>query len=238
MSESLMATQDPGRAKARIWPMYRTVVGVGISCALVIVIVFELTRPIIERNKVEMRKQAIFHVLPAAKRMATFQRTDDGSFELAAAETKQNDLVFAGFDDSDQLVGLAIEAQAMGYADVIRIIYGYSFEQQAVIGIRVLESRETPGLGDRIETDEHFLQNFQRLDVRLNENGDGLAHPIEFAKQGEKTADWQIDGISGATISSRATAKMLSESTAEWIPSVQARKTDFINVVDGQQDGR
>ena len=60
-------------------------------------------------------------------------------------------LVFAGYDDNDQLVGLAIEAQAMGYQDVIRLIYGYSFEAQAIIGIRVLESRETPGLGDRIE---------------------------------------------------------------------------------------
>lgn len=238
MSESLLATQDSGPAKARIWPMYRTVVGVGVFCALVIVIVFEVTRPIIERNKIEMRKQAIFHVLPAAKRMATFQQTDSGSFELAAAETEQNDLVFAGYDNNDQLVGLAIETQAMGYADVIRLIYGYSFEEQAVIGIRVLESRETPGLGDRIETDERFLQNFQRLDVRLNEHGDGLAHPIEFVKQGEKTADWQIDGISGATISSQATAKMLRESTAKWIPSVAARKTDFLNEVDGQQDGR
>lgn len=238
MSGSSMATQDPGRTKTGIWPMYRAVVGVGIFCALVIVIVFELTRPIIEQNRIELRKQAIFHVLPAATRMETFQRTDSGRFKLDSGEAGQNTPVFAGYDDNDELVGLAIEAQAMGYADVIRLIYGYSFEKQAVIGIRVLESRETPGLGDRIETDENFLQNFQRLDVRLNKSGDGLAHPIEFVKPGQKTAEWQIDGISGATISSRATAKMLSESTAGWIPSVVAGKTDFLIEVDDQQDDK
>ncbi len=103
-----------------------------------------------------------------------------------------------------------------------------------MIGIRVLESRETPGLGDRIETDEQFLKNFERLDVRLSASHDGLAHPIEFVKQGEKTAAWQIEGISGATISSKATAKMLRESTEKWIPLVQQHRSDFQPATHGQ----
>lgn len=234
MSESLTAAHDPVRTKTKIWPMYRAVVGVGIFCALVIVLVFELTRPIIERNRIELRKQAIFDVLPAAKRTATFRQTDSGSFELVSGDAEQGKLVFAGYDDNDQLIGLAIEAQAMGYADVIRLIYGYSFEDQAVIGIRVLESRETPGLGDRIEKDEQFLKNFESLDVRLAAGGDSLAQPVEFVKQGQKTAAWQVEGISGATISSQATATMLGESTVEWIPRVQARKTDFSMEVNVQ----
>ena len=46
----------------------------------------------------------------------------------------------------------------MGYQDVIRILlYGYSPEHQAIVGMRVLESRETPGLGDKIEKDPAFL---------------------------------------------------------------------------------
>ena len=45
----------------------------------------------------------------------------------------------------------------MGYQDVIRVLYGYSFDTEAIIGIRVLESKETPGLGDKIETDPDFL---------------------------------------------------------------------------------
>ena len=191
----------------------------------------------IERNRAELRRQAIFDVLPGAHRSAAFHLTDSGKFELASADDDDGELVFAGYDDKDALVGLAIEAQEMGYQDVIRLIYGYSFETQAIIGIRVLESRETPGLGDRIESDEQFLKNFDRLDVQVATSGGGLAHPIEFVKPGKKTDAWQIDGISGATISSRATANMLSESAARWIPRVWPQKSDFFARENEQSDG-
>ncbi len=217
--------------------MYRAVVGVGVACALMIVVVYEVTRPVIERNRAELRRQAIFDVLPGAYRSAAFRLTDSGTFEFVSADDDAGDLVFAGYDDKDGLVGLAIEAQAMGYQDVIRLIYGYSFETQAIIGIRVLESRETPGLGDRIESDEQFLKNFDRLDVQMATSGDALAHPIEFVKPGKKADGWQIDGISGATISSRATAKMLSESAARWIPRVWPRKSDFLAKENEQSHG-
>ena len=109
---------------------------------------------------------------------------------------------------------------------------------EAIIGIRVLESRETPGLGDRIETDLQFQKNFEKLDVRLNDAADALAHPIEFVKPGQKTADWQIDGISGATISSQATAEMLRLSADWWIPRVQARRQDFVHPKNEQPNGQ
>ncbi len=209
---------DPGTP--RIWPMYRALICVGVVCALVIVVVYEVTRPIIRENKLAFRRQAIIEVLPAATKSAAFLLMEDGRFELASAESEEANLIFAGFDDQDDLIGLAIEAQGMGYQDNIRVLYGYSFDQQAIIGFRVLDSLETPGLGDRIETDKPFLQNFENLDVRVTATGDELQHPIEFVKPGQKNAAWQIDGISGATISSTAIAKMLSESSAQWIPRV------------------
>jgi electron transport complex protein RnfG len=225
---SLAAAQPMQSGKNRIWPMYRAVVGVGVACALIIVFFYEVTRPVIARNLAELRRQAIFDVLPGARRSAAFRLNQNGAFESAAAEDK-GELVFAGYDENDALVGLAFETQGMGYQDTIRLIYGYSLEKQAVIGIRVLESRETPGLGDRIESDGQFLKNFDELDVGVDASGDKLAHLIEFVKPGQKTAAWQIDGISGATISSRATAKMLSESTSVWIPRVWAHKEDFLS---------
>ena len=235
MSESQTAfAGDSVPGKPRIWPMYRTLVGVGVACALVIVIVYEVTRPIIQRNKLEFRSQAIIDVLPLAQKSAAFRLTDSGRFERTSMDSEAANLIFAGYDDRDALVGLAIQAQAMGYQDTIQILYGYSFEAQAIIGIRVLESRETPGLGDGIETDAQFLRNFENLDVRLTANGEKLVHHIEFVKPGQKNAAWQIDGISGATISSQATARMLSESSVRWIPRVGARKADFSYTKDEQ----
>ena len=136
-------------------------------------------------------------------------------------------LVYAGYDDAQQLVGLAVEAQGMGYQDVIALIYGYSFAEQAIIGIQVLESKETPGLGDKIETDPAFLENFQGLDVSVRGDGSALANPIVPVKHGEKTQPWEVDGITGATISSVAIANLLDRSAQYWVPNIRSNLRDF-----------
>jgi electron transport complex protein RnfG len=203
----------------------------------VIVLAFEFTRPIIQRNQVNARQRAIAHVLPGTQRSVAFRWTDDGKFELTADNSTEPDLVFAGYDSQGALVGLALEASGMGYADNIRLIYGYSLESEAIIGTKVLETRETPGLGDRIEFDKQFLKNFVRLDVRVAESGDRLVHPIEFVKAGQKTADWQIDGISGATISSRAITEALNKSASQWVPRIRQRRSDFLSKGNEQPHG-
>jgi len=214
--------------KAKIWPMYRAVVGLGFLCGFIIVGVYEGTKPIIQRNRIEMREQAIKDVLPGAVTTQAFMLNEQEQFVTVPSALKNGGLLFAGYDESDHLVGLAIEAQGMGYQDVVRLLYGYSFESETILGIRVLESRETPGLGDRIESDPVFLKNFGTLDVRLTSDGSSVANPIEFVKPGEKTDDWQIDGISGATITSRATATLLRESSTSWLPKVNAQKDAFL----------
>ena len=213
--------------------IYAVVFSVGVVCSLAIVTAHEITRPIITGNKVAFRQRSIPRVLPNTVAIETYRFDETtGQFRTASSDASGSDLVFAGFDRQRKLVGLAIEAQGMGYQDTIGLLYGYLFDQQAIVGVQVLESRETPGLGDRIETDVNFARNFDRLDVALSPDGRQPAHPIEFVKPGKKTAQWQIDGISGATISSRAIAEILRDSTAYWVPRVYPRQSDFL-----QSDG-
>jgi Na+-translocating ferredoxin:NAD+ oxidoreductase subunit G len=208
--------------------IYGVVLGVGIVCSVSIASVYEATRPIIARNQIALRQAAILDVLPTAATVTAFRlEVSTDQFKQVSPDEEGDNLVFAGFDPNGQLVGFAIETRGMGYQDFIRLLYGYSTDAKAVIGIRVLASRETPGLGDRIETDTAFLANFKQLDVRLNEDGTQLAHPIEFVKPSTRTEAWQVDGITGATISSRATALMIGESAAHWIPHIESRRHDF-----------
>jgi electron transport complex protein RnfG len=209
------------------WPMYRAMVGVGLGCGLLIVVVFQLTRPIIARNEAEALQRAIFHVLPAASASVTFVRSEEGWRAVAAGESAAGPRVYAAYDEAQQLVGVAVEARQMGYQDVIRLLYGYSPADEAIVGIRVLESRETPGLGDRIEKDPDFLANFGRLDVALTADRGALAHPIEAVKHGEKAHPWQVDGITGATISSVAVANALARSAGQWVPQILRDLDDF-----------
>ncbi len=219
MSGAELATNP---APTSAWHMYRAMVGVGLLCGLLIVTVYQATLPIIEQNKAEALQRAIFHVLPAATRSTTFALDDKDGFESIDGDATGRRLVYAGYDDDGSLVGLAVEAQGMGYQDVIALIYGYSPAEQAIIGIQVLESKETPGLGDKIETDPDFLRNFERLDVSLRDDQTGLANPIVPVKSGEKTHPWEVDGITGATISSVAIANILDISAQYWVPRIEA----------------
>jgi len=209
--------------------MYRSMVGIGLLCGFLIVVVFDLTKPVIERKKAEALQAAIFEVLPEAGSATTYLLEDDGTFEplTEGADAAPGRAVHAGYAEDGRLVGLAIEAEGMGYQDVIRVLYGYSFDLDAVVGVRVLESRETPGLGTRIETDPSFLENFERLDVRLDAAGESLANPISAVKHGTKEHPWQIDAITGATISSNAMATILDRSASFWVPRIRRRLDDF-----------
>jgi len=209
------------------WPMYRAMVGVGLLCGALIVTVFQVTKPVIEKNRAEALQRAIFQVLPDARSSATFRYDEGSGFAPLEGEATGQPLVYAAYDDSGELVGLALEAAGMGYADVISVLYGYSFDKQAIVGIQVLESKETPGLGDKIETDPGFLENFVRLDVTLGSDNASLANPIVPVKHGTKQQPWEVDSITGATISSKAIANMLNESAAWWIPRVREHAADF-----------
>lgn len=214
-------------APTSTWHMYRAMVGVSVCCGLLIVSAFQVTRPVIERNRAEALQNAIFRVLPNATTSTTFRLNESGGFSVLDGKGAGEALIYAGYDDDEKLVGFAVEARGMGYQDVISLIYGYSFAEEAITGIQVLESKETPGLGDKIETDPEFLKNFERLDISLVEEGSALANPIVAVKHGKKTNPWEVDGITGATISSEAIANILNNSAQHWAPRIRANLGDF-----------
>ena len=218
------------------WPMYRALVGVGVACGLLIVSVYVLTLPVIARNEAEALQKAVLQVLPGAVAKASFVFAADGTFHPATEAGSGGEMVHAGYDAEGHLVGVAVEGQGMGYQDVIRILYGYAPGQQVIVGMQVLASKETPGLGDKIEKDAAFLANFRALDVRVAADGENLEHQIDAVKQGTKTSPWQIDGITGATISSKAIASILRLGSEQWVPRLHARQADLVS--GGGPDGK
>lgn len=207
--------------------MLRAMVGIGIMCALMIVLTFEGTLPRIEKLKAEALEKAIFKVIPGSATKITYQLDQNKTFTEADDEDKEAQLVYAGYDENGKLAGLAIEASGIGFADVLRILYGYDPEKQAVVGFYVLESKETPGLGDKIEKDDNFLANFEALDVSLTEDLSALKNMVVPVKNGAKESPWEVDCITGATISSRAIGNILGASTQKWIPLLYENKETF-----------
>ena len=207
-------------APANSWKMLQAMVGIGILCALLIVLTFQGTLERIENNRAEALEKAIFNVIPGISKKKTFMIGADHEIMEVKGDEGAGQLVYAGYDENNKLVGLAIEAAGMGYADIIRILYGYDPEKQVVFGFNVMETKETPGLGDKIEKDPRFLANFEALDVSLDEQAQDLNHDVVTVKQGEKENPWEIDGITGATISSRAIGNIIRTSTEDLLPVI------------------
>jgi len=167
-------------------------------CGAVIVIAYLYTAPLIKHNQDMRIQEAALAVAPQAARMQTVT-VDSVHF-------------FLGFNKSDSLVRIAIEAQGQGFSDQIRVLYAYDPRTQTITGFKAVESKETPGIGDKINSDAEFLANFQALDA---------TQPIVAVKHGKKVHAYEIDGITGATISSKAVAKLMQKSQQKVLPIVQ-----------------
>jgi electron transport complex protein RnfG len=102
----------------------------------------------------------------------------------------------------------AITGEGPGFQDIIGLLYGYLPDKRVIVGMEVLESRETPGLGDKIYKDADFIANFLEL---------AIDPTIVMVKKGRKSAPNEVDAISGATISSKAVVRIINESNEKWL---------------------
>jgi len=226
-TETTEAPATPGLA------MLRTLGLVAALSGFLVVLAYQLTLPLIEENKRIAIERALFKVVPGAVSRRDFLVSDKGILPLDGEGTGAGTLIYAGYDAEGKLAGVALEAAAQGYQDVIRVLYGYDPACQCLRGIEVLKMAETPGIGDKIAKDPAFLKNFEALDVRVNASSNALEHPIVTVKNGSKTEQWQIDAISGATISSKAVARMLNDSAQATLPIIY-RHLEQLNNVPGE----
>ena len=162
-----------------------------------------------------MRKQIIYGIQPS------------GVLAILPVLEEVNPRLFAGYYGWGNFLGILIEASDRGYADVISAMYTYSPEKQTITGFKVVDMRETPGLGDRIRSDRPFAENFTDLDAKFDFDKNQSTHPITVVKHWAKKNAWEIDVISGAIISSRAVGRMLRKYIQDVAPVI-AKNPDRI----------
>ncbi len=188
----------------------------GFFSGLILVSAFLYTRPIIEQNRMEALQEAIFQVLPGVTRFETLELRDGQLVEIGEEkeEAPPGDAprqIYAGYNEQGGLVGFAISSEEPGYQDLIVALFGYDPEEEEVIGLEILESKETPGLGDKIMKDPEFKANFEALEVEPQ---------IRVVPKGEKEKPNQIEAITGATISSKAVGRLVEKGLEEWRPHI------------------
>ena len=177
----------------------------GALSGLVIVVVQAWATPLIEQNRARTLQSAVLEVLPGSK--SSKPMVWSGGKLTEASDPPPPDAVFAGYNADGKLVGYGIRGEGAGFQDTIRLIIGYDASGRKIIGYRVLESKETPGLGDRIFKDKRFNEAFSSLHVDPT---------VVLTKPGEAKKKNEIDAISGATISSKAVLKIVNASLVTW----------------------
>jgi electron transport complex protein RnfG len=147
--------------------------------------VAELTTPLIRAHALRELKQGISDVLPGLKDYE--ERFKEEHFEI-----------YEGKDEGGKTVGYAIVRKGAGFSDSIKLIFGVNEDFSKIYSLKVLEQKETPGLGAKIMDKRSFLQFWQDK---------SLAEPIEYSKPpkpGEHLEENEVNAITGATISSEA----------------------------------
>lgn len=191
---------------------------VAMLSGLLVVITWQLTFAPIEENKRIMIEKAIFQVIPNAQYRQSYTITDEG---LIPGDEGKGLPFFAAFDKTGKLRGIALASAAQGYAGMVNLLYGYDPQCACIRGFSIIKMAETPGLGDKILTDENFLANFNALDAQLNSDNSALNNPIISVKHGSKSNPWEVDAISGATITSKAVAKAINQSAQLILPKLK-----------------
>jgi len=175
-----------------------------IACAIVfgcaLAGVAGATRDRIERNKQEATQAAIREVVPGAAR----------GVELSDAEPADlADGIYRALDADGTQVGWAVTARGAGFADMITVLVGLKPDGISVTGIAILESNETPGLGDKIKSGPRYRDQFA---------GTTVARPIEGVPRTEPADGNKIHTITAATISSQSVVAIINQRCVELGP--------------------
>ncbi len=174
----------------------------GALAGLLIVGVFVWAQPRILAHQARVLAAAVSEVLQQPARFETLW-VIDGELTTALPAGRDStafERVWLGYDANDAVVGFAIAGAEPGFQDIIRLIFGWEPESGKLLGMKVLENKETPGLGDKIVKDSVFVGAFA-----------GAISPIVGVKKGSGSGgEDEVDMITGATISSRAVIDIIN----------------------------
>ena len=166
---------------------------VALCCALTLAVIHYITASRVEEQKKMLLERSLNSVLRAHR----YEKYENGM------------VYFEAYDKEGIVVGWCLSLSGKGYAGDINLLVGLGSNEK-ITGVKVLEHKETPGLGSQIsdveyeQTESAFLSQFKGK----------IARDIVLVK-GE-TKD-NIQAITGATISSRAVVEGVRQGVEKFL---------------------
>lgn len=150
----------------------------------------------------EQRKFQAEEALRKGKQQAyetaeSFKKID---FALPDGLSKDNIVDFEAALKGEDVIGFLVQTQAKGYTGQVPFLVAFDKEGK-VLKVVALANTETPGLGQRV-SELGFLNQFK-----------GLTAGQTYGLKGKTQGDQEVDALSSATISSKATTTALNNAS-------------------------
>lgn len=188
-----------------IWKSGVTLAIVAAFCTSLVALTWQLTADRIEANKKAWLERSLQPALAGlffdgsvTESMITIPAPHD----LPGSEAA---IIYRVYANDEPVAALFVVSARDGYAGPIRLLIGVAMDG-TVTGVRALEHKETPGLGDRIDvTKSDWVMQF---------DGHSLIDPLpaEWAIKGD---GGQFDQLTGASVTPRSAIKAI-KSTLTW----------------------
>jgi electron transport complex protein RnfG len=173
-------------------------------------------------------QKALFEIVPLARHdndiLVDLQPIPE-QYWLALGLDNGGDVHIARLDDQP-VAAIVPSITTDGYSGDIAMIVGINFDG-TVAGVRVVDHKETPGLGDKVE--------LRKSDWILSFNGKSLNNP-ELSKWNVKKDRGDFDQFTGATITPKAVIHQIAK-TLEYFEKDRERLLSAINFSDNPSLG-
>ncbi len=190
-------------------------------CTALVALTFEMTDERISANQQAWLERSL---QPALGNVSFDSGITDSRLTIPAPHDlpgSGDGIIYRVYSNGEPAAALFVVSARDGYSGAIKLLVGVE-ANGAVTGVHVLEHRETPGLGDLVETG--------KSDWALQFNGRSLADPVAdgWAIRRDGGA---FDQLTGATVTPRAIVKAVRE-TLEYLAANSAEV--FATLADGE----
>ena len=178
-----------------------TLAAIAAICTLLVAATFQMTAERIEANEQAWLERSLE---PALSGVFFEGSVTESKLEIPPPhDLPGNDtaIIYRVFAEDAPVAALFAVTARDGYAGPIRILVGVGIDGM-VTGVRIVEHRETPGLGDRIDQ--------SRSDWVYQFDGRSIADPVEASWLLEVDGG-EFDQLTGASVTPRAVIKAIRD---------------------------
>ncbi len=169
-------------------------------------VIYAWTNPLYLANQEKATLESIAKTIPGADTAQNLQTSEVESIK----EYRVYRVFDSPEDGKEKLLGWAYVAKGKGFGGDIKLLIGLNPQATGLVGIYVLEDVETPGIGHKINDEVPWLSKFRPRDGKAL----SLDRNLVVIKTVPKKP-YQIQAITGATISSKAVVSIINDTAGE-----------------------